>query len=126
MSTYIIRRSLYAIPILIGVNVIVFLLFFLVNSPDDMARAQLGQKRVTPEQIDRWKREHSLNLPYFYNDGWRRIGSLPANAAENKAEFPTAGAGDYALVVYGWDGKLSIPRRKSLEVAKQLLWNSVV
>lgn len=99
MTAYIMRRSLYAIPILLGVNVLVFLLFFFVNSPDDMARAHLGRKRVTPEQIERWKREHSLDLPYFYNAGWRRIGALSATAAENQAEFPTAGAGEYALVV---------------------------
>jgi peptide/nickel transport system permease protein len=54
---------------------------------------------VTPEQIDRWKREHSLDLPYFYNAGWRRIGSLPAAAPVNKAEFLTAGEGNYAFVV---------------------------
>ena len=84
MTAYIIRRSLYAIPILIGVNIIVFLLFFLINSPDDMARAHLGQKRVTPKQIDAWKREHSLDLPYFFNAGWRRIGSLSATAAKKR------------------------------------------
>lgn len=99
MIAYIIRRCLYAIPILVGVNVIVFLLFFFVNSPDDMARVHLGQKRVTPEQIDQWKREHSLDLPYFYNAGWRRIGSLVATTSENTAEFLTAGDGNYALVV---------------------------
>jgi peptide/nickel transport system permease protein len=99
MMTYIIRRSLYAIPVLFGVNVLVFLLFFFVNSPDHMARAHLGQKRVTPEQIDAWKRERLLHLPYFYNAGWRRIGSLPAVETDNQAEFPTAGAGEYALVI---------------------------
>lgn len=99
MSAYIIRRCLYAIPILIGVNILVFMLFFFVNSPDDMARAHLGQKRVTPEQIDQWKREHSLDLPYFYNAGWRRIGSLAARAKENTAEFATAGDGNYALII---------------------------
>src|SRR5215813_4817771 len=99
MIAYIVRRSLYAVPILFGVNVIVFLLFFFVNSPDDMARTHLGQKRVTPEQIDQWKREHSLDLPYFYNAGWRRIGSLAARAKENTAEFTTAGNGDYRLIV---------------------------
>jgi peptide/nickel transport system permease protein len=99
MMTYIIRRSLYAIPVLFGVNVLVFLLFFFVNSPDHMARAHLGQKRVTPEQIDAWKRERLLHLPYFYNAGWRRIGSLPAAETDNQAEFPTAGAGEYALVI---------------------------
>jgi peptide/nickel transport system permease protein len=48
MTGYIMRRLLYALPILLGVNVITFALFFLVNTPDDMARMQLGVKRVTP------------------------------------------------------------------------------
>lgn len=99
MIAYIVRRCLYAIPILVGVNVIVFSLFFFVNSPDDMARTHLGQKRVTPEQIDQWKREHSLDLPYFYNAGWRRIGALVATKAENTSEFLTAGEGNYALII---------------------------
>jgi len=99
MIAYIIRRCLYAIPILLGVNILVFLLFFFVNSPDNMARTHLGQKRVTPEQIDQWKREHSLDLPYFYNAGWRRLGSLVATKPESTVTLPTAGAGNYALVV---------------------------
>ena len=41
MLAYLIRRLLYAIPILIGVNLITFALFFIVNTPDDMARMQL-------------------------------------------------------------------------------------
>ncbi|HTP62322.1 MAG TPA: ABC transporter permease, partial [Burkholderiales bacterium] len=49
MFAYIVRRLLYAIPILVGVNLLTFLLFFIVNTPDDMARMQLGAKRVTPE-----------------------------------------------------------------------------
>ena len=48
MTAYIVRRALYAIPILIGVNIFTFALFFFVNTPDDMARMQLGLKRVTP------------------------------------------------------------------------------
>ena len=35
MFAYIVRRVLYAIPILIGVNLLTFTLFFVVNSPDD-------------------------------------------------------------------------------------------
>jgi peptide/nickel transport system permease protein len=111
MMAYIIRRSLYAIPILFGVNVLVFLLFFFVNSPDDMARAHLGFKRVTPEQIDSWKREHALDLPRFYNAGWRRLGSLPASAAANQAEFATVGAGEYALVVEAPEAKQMAQQR---------------
>ena len=67
MIAYIIRRILYAIPILIGVNIITFLLFFVVNSPDDMARMFLGQKHVTEEQINDWKSERGYHLPLFYN-----------------------------------------------------------
>ena len=44
MLSYIIRRLLYAIPILIGVNIITFSLFFMVNTPNDMARMHLGEK----------------------------------------------------------------------------------
>jgi len=63
MLAYIIRRMLYAIPILIGVNLITFLLFFVVNTPDDMARMQLGNKRVTPEAIEKWKVDHGYDKP---------------------------------------------------------------
>ncbi|HLB55709.1 MAG TPA: ABC transporter permease [Coxiellaceae bacterium] len=67
MLAYIIRRIIYAIPILIGVNLITFALFFMVNSPDDMARMQLGQKHVTPEAILQWKIKEGYNKPLFYN-----------------------------------------------------------
>ena len=67
MIAYIIRRALYAIPILIGVNLITFTLFFVVNSPDDMARLHLGVKRVTPEAIEKWKQEHGYDKPLLYN-----------------------------------------------------------
>ena len=53
MFAYIVRRVLYAVPILIGVNLITFALFFIVNTPDDMARMQLGAKRVTPEAVEK-------------------------------------------------------------------------
>jgi peptide/nickel transport system permease protein len=67
MISYIIRRTLYAIPILIGINLITFALFFLVNTPDDMARMQLGVKRVTPEAIQKWKEERGYDKPLLWN-----------------------------------------------------------
>lgn len=67
MMAYIIRRILYAIPILIGVNIITFVLFFVVNTPDDMARMHLGVKRVTPQAIENWKEEMGYNRPLLYN-----------------------------------------------------------
>jgi len=67
VSAYILRRLLYAIPILIGVNLLTFVLFFVVNSPDNMARMQLGAKRVTADAIQNWKAEHGYDLPLLYN-----------------------------------------------------------
>jgi len=67
MFAYIVRRLLYAIPILVGVNLITFALFFIVNTPDDMARMQLGAKRVTPEAIEKWKAERGYDLPLVWN-----------------------------------------------------------
>ena len=67
MLNYLIRRLLYAIPVLIGVNFITFALFFLVNTPDDMARMHLGNKYVTAEAMDRWKKSHGYDKPLFYN-----------------------------------------------------------
>ena len=67
MLNYIVRRALYAIPILIGVNLITFVLFFIVNSPDDMARMILGEKNITQEDVDRWKRDRGYHLPLFLN-----------------------------------------------------------
>lgn len=67
MISYILRRIAYAIPILIGVNVITFVLFFVVNTPDDMARMQLGEKRVTEEAITKWKQERGYDKPVLWN-----------------------------------------------------------
>jgi peptide/nickel transport system permease protein len=68
MLAYIVRRLLYAIPILIGVNLLTFYLFFVVNSPDDMARMHLGMKRVTPEAIEKWKASHGYDKPLLLNN----------------------------------------------------------
>jgi peptide/nickel transport system permease protein len=67
MFAYVIRRALYAIPILIGVNLITFVLFFVVNTPDDMARMHLGMKRVTADAIEKWKAEHGYDRPLLFN-----------------------------------------------------------
>ncbi len=76
MTAYIIRRLLYAIPILIGVNLITFVLFFVVNSPEDMARMHLGEKRVTEEAIQTWKEEHGYARPLLYNPDASGLGRV--------------------------------------------------
>ena len=67
MSDYLLRRLLYAFPILLGVNIITFFLFFVVNSPDDMARIHLGNKYVTTDAIEKWKGDRGYDRPLFYN-----------------------------------------------------------
>ncbi len=67
MAAYLLRRILYAFPILIGVNLLTFALFFVVNTPDDMARMQLGVKRVTPEAIEQWKHDRGYDKPLLFN-----------------------------------------------------------
>ncbi|MFM9967425.1 MAG: ABC transporter permease [Burkholderiales bacterium] len=76
MLAYIIRRVLYAIPILIGVNLLTFALFFVVNTPEDIARMQLGAKRVTPEAIEKWKAERGYDKPMLYNETAEGAGKI--------------------------------------------------
>jgi peptide/nickel transport system permease protein len=76
MLAYLVRRLLYAIPILLGVNLLTFALFFVVNTPDDMARMQLGVKRVTPEAIAKWKAERGYDQPLFINSAASGAGKL--------------------------------------------------
>ena len=64
---YFFKRLLYVFPLVFLINVLTFMLFFVVNSPDDMARMHIGQKHVTPEAISKWKSERGYDLPIFLN-----------------------------------------------------------
>ncbi|MBA4342670.1 MAG: peptide ABC transporter permease [Methylibium sp.] len=68
MLNYMIRRLGYGLLILIGVNLFTFFLFFSVNTPDDMARLNIGGKRVTQEQIEKWKVERGYDKPLYWNE----------------------------------------------------------
>jgi len=76
MIAYLIRRILYALPILVGVNLLTFALFFVVNTPDDMARMQLGIKRVTPAAIEQWKVQHGYDKPLMLNSAAAGIDKI--------------------------------------------------
>lgn len=67
MITYIFRRLLYGALILLGVNLLTFVLFFAVNTPDDMARLAIGGQRVSQESIDRWKMQRGYDKPLAFN-----------------------------------------------------------
>ncbi len=76
MLAYITRRFLYAILILVGVNLLTFVLFFKVNTPDDIARMQLGTKRVTQEAINKWKTERGYDKPLIFNTKAQGMGMV--------------------------------------------------
>jgi peptide/nickel transport system permease protein len=67
MLAYIARRLVYAVLVMAGVNLVVFILFFSINTPEDMARLQLGGKRVTVEAVERWKAERGYDKPLYFN-----------------------------------------------------------
>ncbi|MCH6546507.1 MAG: tyrosine-type recombinase/integrase, partial [Deltaproteobacteria bacterium] len=89
------------IPILIGVNVITFVLFFVVNSPEDMARLHLGERRVTQDAIEKWKADlrktlkpgsvnrHMTVLKHMFKKGveW---GLVKTNPTVGIKRFPEA------------------------------------
>lgn len=68
MINYILRRLLYVLPVLVGVNILTFVLFFVVNTPDDMARMQLGDKHVSQAAVDNWKAQRGYDLPLLWNE----------------------------------------------------------
>ena len=68
MLSYLTRRVIYGALVLLGVNLATFFLFFTVNTPDDMARLNIGGKRVTPELIAKWKTERGYDKPLYWND----------------------------------------------------------
>jgi len=88
MLSYLVRRSFYGLLVLLGVNLFTFFLFFTVNTPDDMARLNIGGKRVSADQIEKWKAERGYDKPLYWNakaDGtsqltdtifWERSASL--------------------------------------------------
>lgn len=67
MIGYVIRRLMYGALILIGVNLFTFVLFFAVNTPDDMARLSIGGQRVSTDAIEKWKAERGYDKPLMVN-----------------------------------------------------------
>jgi peptide/nickel transport system permease protein len=85
MIAYLLRRIRDAIPILLGVNLLTFMLFFVVNTPDDMARMHLGAKHVTEQAIAQWKVEHGYDLPLFYNTTQPGVSAVTETIFFNKS-----------------------------------------
>lgn len=63
MITYIVRRVLYAVPILIGVSLLTFVLFYGISSPESIARQNMSVKNPSPAQIHEWLSDHGYDKP---------------------------------------------------------------
>src|ERR1044071_1934872 len=114
MLAYIVRRVLYAIPILIGVNLITFTLFFVVNTPDDMARMQLGARRVTPDAIEKWKAEQGYDKPLLWN-----------SAAPGLAKATNTIFFERSVRLFAFDFGLSDDKRDIAYEIKTRMWPSL-
>ena len=66
----------HELPTLVSVNLLVFVLFFVVNTPDHIAKQALGEKASTPEMIQRWKEARGYALPLFFNSRVSGMESL--------------------------------------------------
>ena len=63
MTAYLIRRVLLAIPTIITICLVTFALFYLVRSPESLARANISSKAPTKAQIQTWIHQHGYDKP---------------------------------------------------------------
>ena len=73
MKTYILRRLLYAIPIVLGVMLITFILFRVVGG--DIS-AEIAGKTATPEMIKEIRHEYGWDKPLFFNVEAYRVSGI--------------------------------------------------
>ncbi len=68
MLAFVIRRMAYGVVVVFGVLFLLFVLFFTVTSPDDVARKALGE-RVSADVIEQWKANHGYDKQLFPGPG---------------------------------------------------------
>ncbi len=68
MLSYLIRRVGYGFLVVLGVLLLLYVLFFLVTSPDDIARRAVGDKAL-PAVIEQWKKNHGYDRPLYPQAG---------------------------------------------------------
>jgi hypothetical protein len=66
MLAYLVRRTLFGAATVLGVLLFLFVLFFLVTAPEDIARKSIGEK-AQPEAIAQWLGNHGYDKPLFWN-----------------------------------------------------------
>jgi peptide/nickel transport system permease protein len=66
MFAYIVRRLAYGAITVLGVLLLLFLLFFAIADPDDIARKAVGE-RASAEVYEQWKQNHGYDKPLIIN-----------------------------------------------------------
>jgi peptide/nickel transport system permease protein len=66
MVAYLVRRLAYGVLTVFGVMLLLFVLFFTVTNPDDIARKAVGE-RARPEVYVQWKKNHGYDKPLVLN-----------------------------------------------------------
>jgi peptide/nickel transport system permease protein len=69
MAAYVLRRLAYGVGVVFGVLFLLFVLFFTVTEPEDIARKALGDK-APPEVIEQWKINHGYDQPLWPWQDW--------------------------------------------------------
>ncbi|HEY3235075.1 MAG TPA: ABC transporter permease [Polyangiaceae bacterium] len=75
MIAYVVRRVAYGMLIVLGVLLFLYLLFFVLTNPDDIARKAIGEKAL-PQVIHQWKVNHGYDKPRFPSPGHLRDNML--------------------------------------------------
>src|SRR5689334_15672546 len=66
MAAFFLRRIGYGAVTVLGVLLLLFVLFFAVTDPDDIARRAVGE-RATAEVYQQWKKNHGYDRPLVIN-----------------------------------------------------------
>ena len=69
MGAYVLRRLAYGGGIVLGVLFLLFVLFFTVTAPDDIARKALGEK-APQAVVEQWKANHGYDRPLWPWQDW--------------------------------------------------------
>ena len=83
MAAYLVRRIGYGLVTMLGVLFLLFVLFFAVTDPDDIARKAVGE-RARPEVYAQWKKNHGYDKPLFLNtQASRRRAATPTRCCSS-------------------------------------------